>query len=97
MLKSELIEILAQRTKLTPSDTALCIDTIFGVIADTVAQGDRVEIRGFGVFGMRERKPRIARNPRSGEQVAVPGKAAPYFKAGKDLALRVNATRQVID
>jgi integration host factor subunit beta len=91
MLRSELIEILARRTKLSPGDVMLCVETLFGAISDTIAQGHRVEIRGFGVFGMRERKPRIGRNPRSGDKVKVPAKAAPYFKPGKDLSDRVDA------
>jgi integration host factor subunit beta len=90
MLKSELIEILAKRTKLSASDTALCLDTLLGVISETIAQGHRVEIRGFGVFGRRERAARRARNPMTGERVDVPAKAGSYFKAGKELAARVD-------
>jgi integration host factor subunit beta len=91
MLKSELIDILAHRSGLPVADASLCIEAILGTITEAIAQGNRVELRGFGVFGMKERNPRRARNPLTGERVDVPAKAVPYFKPGKDLAERVDA------
>ncbi len=91
MLKSELIDTLARRSGLPVADASLCIEAILGTITETVSKGDRVEIRGFGVFGMKERNPRRARNPLTGERVNVPAKAVPYFKPGKELSERVDA------
>lgn len=84
MTKSEFISRLAARVpRLMVGDCRVAVDTIFEALATTLASGDRVEIRGFGAFGIRYHLPRTARNPKTGTTVAVLGKAVPYFKAGK--------------
>lgn len=86
MTKSELIQRLASRfPSLTQSDCKLTVDAIFNAIGDSLSSGGRVEIRGFGAFGIRIRPPRLGRNPKTGEKVQVPATPAPFFKAGKEL------------
>lgn len=91
MTKSELIEQLSCTTgTLNKKEAELVINTIFDSIGDALIDGDRVEIRGFGSFTIRERDARMARNPKSGEVVNIPTKKTPFFKTGKELRLRVN-------
>lgn len=86
MTRSELIAILAQRfPQLVQKDAELAVSEILEAIAATLATGGRVEIRGFGSFALNYRPPRTGRNPKTGEKVAVSGKYAPHFKAGKGL------------
>jgi integration host factor subunit beta len=66
------------------------VTTIFDEIAEALSRGDRVELRGFGAFSVKDRQPRIGRNPRTGEAVPVEGKRVPYFKTGKELRERLN-------
>jgi integration host factor subunit beta len=68
----------------------MIVTTIFDQIADALAHGGRVELRGFGAFTAKQRNARIGRNPRSGEAVSVDEKAVPFFKAGKQLRVRLN-------
>lgn len=90
MTRSELIAILAQRfPQLMQKDAEMAVNEIHGAIVATLAEGNRVEIRGFGSFALIYRTPRIARNPKTGEKVAVQGKYVPHFKAGKALRDRV--------
>lgn len=98
MTKAELIEKLAQRfPKLLSKDTELAVRLILDEISDTLSRGDRVEIRGFGSFGVNYRNARIGRNPKSGEEVAIDGKHMPHFKPGKELRDRVVAAWQTQD
>lgn len=91
MTKSELIERLAlANSTLNKRDAELIVNTIFGSIGDTLTQGGRVEIRGFGSFTVRQRDAREARNPKSGAVVRIPAKKTPFFKTGKELRERVN-------
>jgi integration host factor subunit beta len=91
MTKSELIEILASRhNQLAPKDAELAVKTMLDAMSVTLAQGDRIEIRGFGSFGLNFRPPRTGRNPKTGEKVLVPKKYVPHFKAGKELRERVD-------
>lgn len=91
MTKSELIERLSVATgELNKKEAELIVNTIFDSIGDALVGGDRVEIRGFGSFTIRERDARVARNPKSGEVVSIPNKKTPFFKTGKELRLRVN-------
>jgi integration host factor beta subunit len=91
MTKSELIERLSQQSGvLNRKDSELVVNIVFDSIADALKQGDKVEIRGFGSFTVRERDARTARNPKSGEVVDIPAKKTPFFKTGKDLRERVN-------
>lgn len=91
MTKSELIDILAQRQKhLTYKDVEFAIKTMIEQMAQTLASGDRIEIRGFGSFSLHYRPPRVGRNPKTGDSVPLAGKYVPHFKPGKELRERVN-------
>lgn len=91
MTKSELIAALAARyPQLAARDTDYAVKTMLDAMAQALASGQRIEIRGFGSFSLSRRSPRIGRNPKSGEQVMVPGKQVPHFKAGKELRERVD-------
>jgi len=92
MTKSELIGRLAERyPQLVAKDAEFAVRTILEAMARTLAQGHRIEIRGFGSFSLSHRPPRIGRNPKSGERVLVPEKRVPHFKPGKELRERVDA------
>lgn len=92
MTKSELIARLAEKNPhLYQRDVERIVTTIFDEIAGALARGDRVELRGFGAFSVKTRDARQGRNPRTGETVAVEGKAIPFFKTGKQLRERLNA------
>jgi integration host factor subunit beta len=89
--KSELIAILASRyPQLAARDTDYAVKTVLDAMTEALANGQRIEIRGFGSFSLSQRSPRIGRNPKSGEKVLVPGKQVPHFKAGKELRERVD-------
>jgi len=91
MTKSELIEQLSDGHEiLNKNDAEMVINLIFGRITNALADGDRVEIRGFGSFSVRERDAREARNPKSGELVEIPSRKTPFFKTGKELRERVD-------
>lgn len=90
MTKSELIKRLAAKTRLQASDAQTVVETIFDQIAESLEQGQRVELRGFGTFGLKERRAREGRNPKTGAIVHVPGRKVMFFKAGKELKERVD-------
>jgi integration host factor subunit beta len=91
MTKSELIAKLANdNTHLFQRDIENIVSTIFDEISHALAHGDRVELRGFGAFSIKERGSRVGRNPRTGESVNVGEKYIPYFKTGKQLRERLN-------
>lgn len=91
MTKSELIEQLTNEHELlNKRDAEMVINLIFGGISTALAQGERVEIRGFGSFSVRERDAREARNPKSGELVKISSRKTPFFKTGKELRERVD-------
>lgn len=91
MTKRELIEQLAERVKeLSQKDAELIVNTIFDSMTEALAAGDRIEIRGFGSFQVKRRRPREGRNPRTGEKVSVEEKRVPFFKVGKELKERVD-------
>ena len=91
MTKSELIEQLARREGgLSATDVELAVKTIIEEMTTALVQGERIEIRGFGSFSLHYRAPRVGRNPRTGEPVALGAKYLPRFKAGKELRERVN-------
>lgn len=93
MTKSELIErIAARQSQLSPKDVELAVKTIIEHMAQTLASGERIEIRGFGSFSLHYRAPRVGRNPKTGESVGLSGKYVPHFKPGKELRERVNAS-----
>ena len=91
MTKSQLIQTLANANPhLYLRDVERIVNTIFDEIIEALAAGDRVELRGFGTFSPRQRGARTGRNPRTGEAVAVPEKALPFFRTGKELRDRLN-------
>jgi integration host factor subunit beta len=91
MTKSELIELIAAKQSHLPAkDVELAVKQILEIMSDALAQGQRIEIRGFGSFSLHFRPPRQGRNPKTGETVALAGKYVPHFKPGKDLRERVN-------
>ncbi|MGH8049026.1 MAG: integration host factor subunit beta [Arenimonas sp.] len=93
MTKSELIEILSKRQMhLKADDVDMAVKTILEMMSNALADGDRIEIRGFGSFSLHFRPPRLGRNPKTGDSVALPGKHVPHFKPGKELRDRVNAS-----
>ena len=91
MTKSELIEIISgKQSQLSVKDVELAVKTLIEQMSETLAAGDRIEIRGFGSFSLHYRAPRIGRNPKTGESVGLAGKYVPHFKPGKELRDRVN-------
>jgi integration host factor subunit beta len=91
MTKSELIELIAaKQAQLSVKDVELAVKTIIEQMAETLAAGERIEIRGFGSFSLHHRKQRMGRNPKTGESVSLPSKHVPHFKPGKELRDRVN-------
>lgn len=91
MTKSELITYLAeQNPHLYQRDVERIVTTVFDEITSALCRGDRVELRGFGAFSIKQRGSRIGRNPRTGEAVQVVAKSVPYFKTGKNLRAKLN-------
>lgn len=90
MTKSELIEAVAERTKITKSRAELVVNCVFDAMTAALERGEGIEIRGYGSFTVRNYKPYDGRNPRTGNQVAVPSKRLPFFKVGKELKTLVN-------
>ena len=91
MTKSELIEILSRRqAHLKADDVDMAVKTLLEMMSNALSGGDRIEIRGFGSFSLHFRPPRLGRNPKTGDSVALPGKYVPHFKPGKELRDRVN-------
>jgi integration host factor subunit beta len=95
MNKSELIKKMTERLdQLTSRDVDLAVHSIIEIMSDSLADGERIEIRGFGTFSNHYRKPRTVRNPKTGEiGIFKPGKYVPHFKPGKDLKRRVDESR----
>lgn len=92
MTRSDLVEELAARFgQLTHRDAEFAVKTILDAVSSALVRGHRIEIRGFGSFSVNRRPPRMGRNPRSGESVAIPEKRVPHFKPGKALREAVDA------
>ena len=92
MIRSELLAVLARENpELRMEEIEKVVSVFFDEIAQRLANGGRVELRGFGAFSTRAREARKGRNPRTGAAVAVPGKRVPYFKPGKEMRARLNA------
>ena len=95
MTKSELILRLAEKNPhLYQRDVERIVSTVFEEISAALANGNRVELRGFGAFSVKNRDSRTGRNPRTGETVHVARKSVPFFKVGKDLRIRLNSSDQ---
>ena len=90
MTKAVLVEEVAQVTDLTKKDAEVVVETVFRSIIDALHRGEKIELRGFGSFRLRQREPRKGRNPKTGDRVDVPPKKVPYFKPGKELKELIN-------
>ncbi len=86
-----LLRLATQKPHLTHREVGRLVNAIFETIAAGLARGDRIELRGFGSFVVKEQAPRVGRNPRTGETVHVAAKLRPYFRSGKELRRRINA------
>ncbi len=93
MNKSELIEALAEKMQLPVREAASITNTIIETMSDALAEGNSIEIRGFGSFVVKEYESYTGRNPKTGEKIKVSPKKLPFFKVGKDLRERVNKNR----
>src|SRR3989442_15350489 len=94
MTKADLIEEVSKMVELTRKDSEVVVDTIFDSIVHSLRSGDKIEVRGFGSFRTRQRKPRVGRNPKTGDRVDVPAKKIPFFKPSKELKDLVNTGGQ---
>ena len=93
MTKSELVTHVVDRLPyLSRKDAEIIVETIFDSMIESLARGDRIEIRGFGSFAVKHRAARDGRNPKTGESVHIPAKRMPHFKIGKELYGRINRT-----
>jgi integration host factor subunit beta len=90
MTKAELVDLITESTGLNRRDTVTVVNLIMENIGGALTAGDKVELRGFGSFKVKSRRPRLARNPRTGDAVDVPAKRVPYFKASNELKGRLN-------
>ena len=92
MTKADLVEQVADTTDLTKKHAELIVNTVFESIVHSLRNGEKIELRGFGSFRIRQRGARIGRNPKTGARVDVPPKKIPYFKPGKDLKKLLNGS-----
>lgn len=90
MTKADLIDEVSRVAELTRKDSEVIVETIFDSVVHSLRAGDKIEIRGFGSFRTRQRKPRVGRNPKTGDRVEVPAKKIPFFKPSKELKDMVN-------
>lgn len=97
MTKADLVEEVAQVTQLTRKDSEVIVDTMFESVIKALKSGDKLEVRGFGSFRVRQRNSRIGRNPKTGEKVDVPAKRVPYFKPSKELKDLINLSSSPLD
>ena len=91
MTKAALVEEVARVADLTKKHAEIIVDTVFHSIVEALHRGEKIELRGFGSFRLRNRAARIGRNPKTGAKVHVPAKRVPYFKPGKDLKELINS------
>ena len=92
MTKADLVEEVARATQLSKKQAELVVHTFFQTIVDSLRGGEKVELRGFGSFRIRQRGSRLGRNPKTGDRVEVPPKQIPYFKPGKELRAILNGS-----
>ena len=92
MTKAELVEDVARAAELTKKDAERLVEIVFESIIESLNQGEKIELRGFGSFRVRERGARRGRNPKTGDPVSIPAKRVPYFKPGKELKELINDT-----
>ncbi len=87
-------ELLARRQRISRRDSETIVNALFEAMARVLARGDRIELRGFGSFGVKQRRARQGRNPKTGAMVAVEAKRVPFFRAGKELRVELNGKAQ---
>ncbi|HXD29817.1 MAG TPA: HU family DNA-binding protein [Pyrinomonadaceae bacterium] len=92
MTKAELVEDVARAAELTKKDAERLVEIVFESIIESLNHGEKIELRGFGSFRVRERGARRGRNPKTGDPVSIPAKRVPYFKPGKELKELINDT-----
>ena len=90
MTKADLVEEISRVVQMSRKDSEIIVETIFESIVKALRSAEKIEIRGFGSFRTRQRKPRVGRNPKTGERVEVPSKTVPYFKPSKELKDLIN-------
>ena len=93
MTKAELVEEVSRVSDLTKKHSEVIVDTVFRSIIEALHRGEKIELRGFGSFRVRERGARRGRNPKTGDPVSIPAKRVPYFKAGKELKELINENK----
>ena len=91
MTKAELVDAVSKKSELSKKDAEVIVQAVLDSIIDSLQGGEKVELRGFGSFRLRERASRQGRNPKTGEKVYVPAKKVPYFKPGKELKELINS------
>ena len=89
MTKADIVARIAQDTGMTKADTSEVLDAILEAISAAMERGEKIEMRGFGIFKVEERKPRVARNPKTGQEIRIPARAVPVFKPSNHLKDRV--------
>jgi len=97
MTKAELVEEVARVSELTKKHSEIIVNTVFDSIVDALRKDEKIELRGFGSFRIRQRRSRQGRNPKTGDKVDVPAKRIPYFKPGKELKELINTTAASTD
>ena len=97
MTKAELIEEVSRVSNLTKKHSEIIVDTVFKSVINALHRGEKIELRGFGSFRIRQRESRKGRNPKTGEKVDVPAKKVPYFKPGKELKELINREEEVVN
>jgi integration host factor subunit beta len=95
MTKKEMAKAIAQDLGLPQTQVQHIVQRVFHGIVETLVEEGRIELRNFGVFAVKQRKPRQARNPRTGEELSMPGRAVVIFKAGREMAARVRQSHQI--
>ncbi len=94
MTKAELVEEVARVSELTKKHSEIIVNTVFDSIVDALRKDEKIELRGFGSFRIRQRRSRQGRNPKTGDKVDVPAKRIPYFKPGKELKVLINTSAE---
>ena len=94
MTKAELVEEVARVSELTKKHSEIIVNTVFDSIISALRKDEKIELRGFGSFRIRQRRSRQGRNPKTGDKVDVPAKRIPYFKPGKELKELINSSAQ---
>ncbi|MEE2711126.1 MAG: HU family DNA-binding protein [Gemmatimonadota bacterium] len=89
MTKADIVARIAQDTGMTKADTSEVLDAILEAISAAMERGEKIEMRGFGIFKVEKRKPRVARNPKTGQEIRIPARAVPVFKPSNHLKDRV--------